>query len=275
MGARVRVLPCFRISFDGADKITEWEYPRAQHYKQGETMPTPQDVLGHISAPRILDVATGSGGFIPFLLAGLKSYAEIIGVDSNERIGAALAETFKDKPNIHFRSGDARHLEFEAESFDLVCISNSLHHFDNPLPVLRQMERVLCRGGHLLVAEMFRDGLTEPQMTHALLHHWWAAVDTVNGVVHRETYQRQEIVEMVSGLGLEGLALYDLSDTQENPKNPEIMVELEPVFERYTQRAEGHPDLQVRGAELRQRVQEVGFHGATTLIAIATKPLIS
>jgi ubiquinone/menaquinone biosynthesis C-methylase UbiE len=137
------------------------------------------------------------------------------------------------------------------------------------------MERVLRPGGHLLVAEMFRDGLTETQMTHVYLHHWWAAVDTVSGVVHRETYQRHELVEMVSSLGLKDLALYDLADMSENPKNPEIIAELESVFERYIQRAEGHPDLQARGAELRQRVQEIGFHGATTLIAIATKPLIS
>lgn len=238
-------------------------------------MPTPHDILGHISAPRTLDVATGSGGFIPFLLEGLKSYDEIIGIDSNEHAATAFAETFKDQSNIHFKLGDAQHLDFAPESFDLVCISNSLHHFNDPLPVLRQMERVLRPGGHLLVAEMFRDGLTETQMTHVHLHHWWAAIDTVCGVVHRETYQRQEIVEMVSGLGLEGLALYDLADMSENPKNPEITAELEPVFERYIHRAEGHPDLQARGAELRQRMQGIGFHSATTLIAIVTKPLVS
>jgi hypothetical protein len=137
------------------------------------------------------------------------------------------------------------------------------------------MERVLRPGGQLLVAEMFCDGLTETQMTPVHLHHWWAAVDTVNGVLHRETYPRQEIAEMVSGLGLDGLTLYDLSDTSEDPKSPEILTELNPVFDRYIQRAEGHPELQARGEELRQRVQEIGFHSATTLITIATKPLIS
>ncbi len=234
-------------------------------------MPTPKDILDQLPEGRVLDIATGSGGFIHFLLEGLPAYTEIIGLDTNERAATAFAEAFKDKPNIRFEVGDALRLNFEADSFDLVCISNSLHHFADPLPVLRHMERVLRPGGHLLVAEMYRDGQTETQMTHVHLHHWWAAVDTVNGVAHRETYQRQELVEMVAGLGLEALALYDLADTDENPKNPEILADLNPVFERYLQRAEGYPELQARGEELRQRVEEIGFQGATTLIAIGKK----
>lgn len=234
-------------------------------------MPTPKDILGQLPGGRVLDLATGSGGFIHFLLEGLPGYAEIIGLDNNERAAAAFAAAFKDRPNIHFELGDALRLGFELASFDLVCISNSLHHFSDPQPVLRQMERLLRPGGHLLLSEMYRDGQTETQLTHVHLHHWWAAVDTVNGIMHRETYQRQELVEMVTGLGLENLALYDLADLEQNPKSPEIMAELEPVFERYIQRAEGHPELQARGAELRQRVQEIGFHSATTLLALGKK----
>jgi len=195
-------------------------------------MPTPQDILANISAARVLDVATGGGGFIYFLLEGLKDYTEIIGVDSNERAQAAFEEAFKDKPNIRFQPMDAAHLDFDSGSFDLVCISNSLHHFDDPQAVLCQMERVLRPCGCLLVSEMYRDGQTETQMTHVHLHHWWAAVDTANGVTHRKTYRRDELVGLVSGLGLNDVAQYDLSDTSDDSHRPEISSELNPVFER-------------------------------------------
>jgi SAM-dependent methyltransferase len=234
-------------------------------------MPTPQEILANIPTGRVLDVATGGGGFIQFLLEGLTGYAEIIGVDNNERAQTAFEEIFKDNPNIRFQTMDAACLDFESDSFDLVCISNSLHHFDDPQAVLSQMKRALRPGGHLLVSEMYRDGQTETQMTHVHLHHWWAAVDTVNGVAHHETYRRDELVGWVSGLGLKGVAQYDLSDLSEDPKSPEISAELNPVFERYIQRAEGHPDLQARGEALRQRVTEIGFHSATTLVAIGRK----
>jgi SAM-dependent methyltransferase len=231
---------------------------------------TPKDILGQISGGRVLDLATGSGGFIHFLLDGLKDYTEICGVDNNERTATAFTETFKDRPNVRFELKDVTQLDFDDSSFDLVSISNSLHHLD-PLPVLRQMKRVLRPGGTLIVSEMYRDGQTETQMTHVLLHHWWGAVDTVNGIIHRETYQRSELIEMVSSLGLCDEAFYDLSDLEADPKDPEIMAELGPVFERYIQRADGHPELQARGDVLRKRVEDVGFHSATTLVVLGQK----
>jgi SAM-dependent methyltransferase len=233
--------------------------------------PTPKDILGKISGGRLLDVATGNGGFIHFLLEGLQDYREIIGVDNIERGKAAFEEAFKDKPNIRFELQDACQLDFADSSFDLVCISNSLHHLD-AATALRQMQRVLRPGGLLLVSEMYQDGQTETQMTHVLLHHWWGAIDCIRGIDHRATYQRSELIELVASLGLEHEALYDLMDLDSDPKDPEIMAELGPVFERYIQRAEGHPDLQRRGEELRQRVQQVGFHSATTLLIIGQKP---
>jgi hypothetical protein len=118
---------------------------------------------------------------------------------------------------------------------------------------------------------MYCDDQTETQMTHVLLHHWWAAVDRVNGVVHRETYTRQQLLDMVSALGLNDIATHDLSDLSEDPKSKDFIEQIEPVFESYIQRAEGHPDLQARGEELKVRVKEIGFHSATTLVVMGRK----
>lgn len=233
--------------------------------------PTPKDILGQLFGGRVLDVATGSGGFIHFLLEGLQDYHEIIGVDNNTRGKEAFEAAFQDKPNIRFERQDAGRLDFDDSSFDLVCISNSLHHLD-PIAVLGEMMRVLRPGGRLLLSEMYCDEQTETQMTHVLLHHWWAAVDRVNGVVHRETYSRNEILELISSPGLNNKHLYDLCELDSNPKDPAILTELEPVFERYLERAEGHPDLQERGQQLRKRVEQIGFHSATTLLVIGQKP---
>ena len=233
-------------------------------------MLTSKDILGHISASRILDVATGSGNFIHFLIEGLQDYTEIIGVDNNERAEATFTETFKKNPKVKFQRMDAHKLDFNESSFDLVCISNSLHHLD-PLPVLHEMKRVLRPNGVLLVSEMYRDNQTETQMTHVHLHHWWAAVDRVNGVLHNETYTRQELLDLVSDLDLNDLITFDISDLSDDPKNPEIFTELDPVFERYIQRAEGYPDMQARGEELKARVKDIGFHSATTLVVLGRK----
>jgi SAM-dependent methyltransferase len=204
------------------------------------------------------------------LMDGLKDYTEIIGVDNNKDVAAAFSASFRKQRNIHFQLMDAHKLDFADESFDLVCISNSLHHLDVE-PALREMKRVLRPGGTLLVSEMYCDEQTEAQMTHVLLHHWWAAVDTVNDIVHRETYTRQQLLDMVNALGLTDLRTFDLNDLSDDPKDKEFLSQLDLVFESYTQRANGHPELQIRGEELKARAKEIGFHSATTLMAVGRK----
>jgi SAM-dependent methyltransferase len=230
----------------------------------------PEDFFSTISGGRVLDVATGDGNFIHFLVDSLKDYTEIIGVDNNKDVAPSFSAAFRKQRNIHFQLMDAHKLDFGDESFDFVCISNSLHHLD-PEPVLQEMKRVLRPGGFLLVSEMFCDEQTEAQMTHVLLHHWWAAVDTVNGIDHRETYTRQQLLDMVAALGLNDLTTFDLNDLSEDPKSKDFLAQLEVVFESYNQRANGHPELQARGEELKARAKEVGFHSATTLMAAGRK----
>jgi ubiquinone/menaquinone biosynthesis C-methylase UbiE len=45
-------------------------------------MSTFRQALGGISCGRVLEVATGEGGFIQTLAENLKSYVEIVGIDA-------------------------------------------------------------------------------------------------------------------------------------------------------------------------------------------------
>jgi len=86
-----------------------------------------EEALGKISAGRVLDVATGSGGFITFLMDNLKDFGDITGIDSNERPLDAARKTHLEE-NIHFLRLNAAHMDFPDSHFDTVCIANSLHH---------------------------------------------------------------------------------------------------------------------------------------------------
>lgn len=234
-------------------------------------MVTPKEILAHMPAGRVLDVATGGGGFIHFLLDGLSSYTEIIGIDTNPRGEVAFTNAFQEKPSIHFQHMDALHMTFESGAFDLVCIANSLHHFAEPSLVLQEMQRVLRPGGYFLVNEMYRDNQAETQLTHVHLHHWWAEIDRANGVVHNETYQRQAIIRLIEDLSLSDIQVYDLADTSDDPRSAELISELNTIIDSSIQRAEGHPELQARGEQLRQRVADTGFHSATSLLILGVK----
>jgi SAM-dependent methyltransferase len=235
------------------------------------TVPDPKAVLAGISGGRVLDVATGSGGFIGFLLDGLADHEEIVGIDSNADRAVAFATAFADRDDVFFREMDAHRLEFPDSSFDTACVSNSLHHFPDPAPILAEMLRVVRPGGHVIVNEMYRDGQSDQQLTHVLLHHWWAAVNTVRGEVHRETYRRAELIEILGGLALEDLRIVDLADPDEDPNDSEMTAELEGAIDRHIALADGHPDLQARGEALRTRLHEIGARGATQLLAVGRR----
>jgi len=238
-------------------------------------MTTPKEILGSVRGGRVLDIATGNGQFIGFLVEGLSEYDEIVGIDTNERAEQAFRVAFKDRTAIDFAKMDALEMSFPDAACDTVCISNSLHHMSNLPRVLGEMRRVLKPEGHFVVAEMYCDGQAETQLTHVLLHHWWAAIDSAQGTFHAETYSRERILEVVGELGLEDLLTYDLVDLTSDPKDPATVAQLSTAVERTVGRVGASPnqsELAGQGEALRRRVHDVGFHNATTLLAIGRKP---
>ncbi len=235
-------------------------------------VPDPRSVLGHLHGGRVLDVATGAGGFARYLDEGLADYDEIIGIDSDAAKAAAFAEGMADLPRTRFENRDATATGYPDAAFDTVAVSNSLHHFSDPAVVLGEMGRVLRPGGWFVLFEMYRDGQEAPQTTHVELHHWWAAVDTRRGIVHRETYTRGGLLELIAPLGLLDLAVTDVANPEDDPLDPESIAEIDEVIDRYLTWADDDPALTATGGALRVRLHEVGIRGATSLAVVGRKP---
>jgi SAM-dependent methyltransferase len=228
-------------------------------------------VLGRIHGGRVLDLATGAGGFVAYLDDGLADHDEIIGIDSDPAKGDAFAEAMRDRPRTRFEVGDAAATGYPDASFDAVTVSNSLHHFTDPTAVLREMLRVLRSDGWFIVFEMYRDHQEPPQMTHVELHHWWAAIDSRRGITHRSTYSRQELLDLVGPLDLTDLRITDVSNPEDDPLDPESIAEMSEVIDRYLERADGDPSLAARGDALRRRLEQVGIRGATSVCIVGRK----
>jgi SAM-dependent methyltransferase len=101
---------------------------------------------------RILDVGGGNGIARHFLIPGVKYGAlepSLEWLDPRWRAMAGefpcLAEPFD------FVRGAAEHLPFRDESFDGVLLLWSLNHVSEPNRTLREMARVLRRGGRTLI----------------------------------------------------------------------------------------------------------------------------
>ncbi len=104
------------------------------------------------SHDRVLDLGTGTGALLRELARHAPHPAEVVGVDSSQ---AMIAEARAAGLPPHFRVelGDARSLEFDAESFDLVFavyVVNVVSAAD-AVAILHEAKRVLARDGRLVV----------------------------------------------------------------------------------------------------------------------------
>jgi len=223
-------------------------------------------ILGHINGGRVLDVATGRGGFIAFLADGLADYDEIVGIEIDADRQAAFEAATARRRGVRFVLGDFLGTPLELGSFDTVAVSDSLHHFNDPVPVLRRMSDLVRAGGWVVVAEMYRDGQTDAQLTEVAVHDWMAEVDTATGGVHRPTFTRAEIVAMVDALGLEDVRTLDRRNLLVDPHDADAVRTIADVIDRYAAKAGDHADLARRAPELRARLAEVGVHEATILV---------
>ncbi|MGB7605985.1 MAG: class I SAM-dependent methyltransferase [Lutisporaceae bacterium] len=231
------------------------------------------DKLKNIYGGKVLDVATGRGSFIQYLTEGFKDFESIIAIDNiDETILEQASKNFEDK-RIGFKRMDASKMDFTNESFDTVCLSNSLHHLKDMDAVLSEMLRVLKPDGTLIINEMICDNQSPTQMTHVLMHHWWAKIDTFTGKLHYETLPKQKILDIVKGMGINDFEVLEFADS-DDPMDKESLESISKIIDEYIERAKPMKDYEAikqEGEEIRKRLFEIGFNGATQVILIGKK----
>ncbi len=100
---------------------------------------------------RVLDVATGPG-YVAMAFA--EAGCDVVGLDLTEAPLKIAEQTRQERglSNVRFQLGDAEHLPFADQTFDVVVSRLALHHCEDPQRVLGEMARV-CRVGGLVVIE--------------------------------------------------------------------------------------------------------------------------
>ncbi|MFA5007016.1 MAG: class I SAM-dependent methyltransferase [Candidatus Izemoplasmatales bacterium] len=234
-----------------------------------------KSTLSRFPKARILDVGTGVGNFIPLLAETAGDFTSILGIDQSENAVAAARRNFPDDPRIRFERMEAAAMTFPDAAFDVVALSNTLHHLQDPVPVFRAMERVLAPQGILLINEMVSDGLDDRQVSHRELHHFAAAVDTVLGIHHEETYTRVRIAEVLARIST--LAVVDAWDGV-FPEGPEPSAEeveqTAATVDRLLARIKDEnvrESLRERGETVKAYVRAHGFAGVTQRFTVLSR----
>ncbi len=102
----------------------------------------------------ILDIATGTGDMA--ILYAQTDAKKIVGLDISSGM-LEVAKTKTKKKNleevIEYKLGDAEHLPFENESFDVVTVTYGIRNFEDLEKGLSEILRVLSPNGMLVVLE--------------------------------------------------------------------------------------------------------------------------
>ncbi len=99
----------------------------------------------------ILDVGTGTGVIIPYLVRAIGASGRILAIDISEgMLRVAKAKSFPD--NVEFRLADIEEFTCPDCSYDRVICNAVFPHFVNKDRVLRLIYRMLCPGGILVIS---------------------------------------------------------------------------------------------------------------------------
>ncbi len=170
--------------------------------------------LGMPPGGRVLDVGTGPG-FVAIEVARLLqgTGCEIIGMDLSKAMLTIAAENAaEEKLNgiLAWREGDARAMPFDDGEFDLIVCNDSLHHWEDPLPVFDEIARVLKKDGKCIVHDSKRLQKWTARLFSRLIGlmipadfrvHYWNSIrssytpDELQAVLERSQLQGWHIVE--------------------------------------------------------------------------------
>ena len=98
----------------------------------------------------LLDVGTGTGVFLPFLLSKIGSSGHIVALDfAEEMLKKARAKGFNG--NIDYLCADITNIPLDDEIFDTVVCYSSFPHLQDKSRALAEINRVIKSGGKLFI----------------------------------------------------------------------------------------------------------------------------
>lgn len=133
--------------------------------------------------PRVLDVGCGFGDLLLYLQ---QRGCDVLGVESDPGAAAVGSEL-----GVPIRTEPLGELDLAPASFDVVVMSHSLEHLDDPLTALTEVARVLRPGGtlHLAVPNGAAPGLEQQKEEWGALcypvHFWYFDPHTLSSLLAR------------------------------------------------------------------------------------------
>lgn len=199
------------------------------------------------NAKDVLEVGCGNGYTLGLLQDKFSNY-NFTGMDFSEDLLKIANE--RKLANVKFFQGDARKLEFADNSFDVVfterCIINLLT-WEEQQQALKEMQRILRKGGYILFMESFSDGYENLNKARVEL-----GLDAI-AMPHHNLYFNKETFEPFAS------TLFTITDPMEMGAANEVVLNRNFLSTHYFVARVMHP-LLTKGDPFLKNTEFVKFH---------------
>jgi ubiquinone/menaquinone biosynthesis C-methylase UbiE len=183
------------------------------------------EIASNFATGTILDLGTGPG-YLPVEIVRRKPEIKIIGIDLSKKLihmaqDNAAKAGFSDQ--LSFEVGNSARLRFDDDVFDMVISTGMLHSLKDPVRVLKEIYRVLKRGGQAWIYDPAKVASDVDRLK------WKASLNSrekfflwLFGLLglHKpiETYHRDQVLPMIEASGF--------NDYRIEEKDNEIRIKL-------------------------------------------------
>lgn len=144
------------------------------------------------------DIGCGPGDMLE-ILAGVSE--QVIGVDNSPKMLELAEERFSGDAKMSLRIGEMSHLPLRDQEADCTVISLVLHHLARPEEAIREVGRVLKKGGKLLVAE-FDQHENEVMRSEYGDRRLGIPSEKMSGWMEQEGFKMNKVTEFTVNMGL-------------------------------------------------------------------------
>ncbi|MFO7895370.1 MAG: methyltransferase domain-containing protein [Candidatus Cloacimonadales bacterium] len=229
-------------------------------------------ILARLKPEKILDIACGQGEFVAWILHYFPDFQQLLAVDNNAKMLQRAQQKFASEQRIDFRSMDAYDLALADDSYDLVTLSNSLHHFEDHSQLFAEIKRVLQPEGRLIINEMLADKLSAAQESHKKIHHFAAKIDRLKRRYHAETFSQEQVSKLMQAHGFSLEQQVDYAHEIDTELASQQVERLQDALKQMLKSVESRADfaeLQAEANEISQWMQKHSFASARSLLLIA------
>lgn len=110
--------------------------------------------MGFKKGMRFLDVGCGIGQVLRLVSILDKRNKHLFGVDSNKDILSRAVLQARNNKNLKYCTGNIYRLPFKNDTFDFIWCRLTIEHLVNPLFAIKEMKRLLTRGGIIALGDL-------------------------------------------------------------------------------------------------------------------------